>query len=154
MAAVSVGLYFNIHPLLIQRAIENYLPQNNRSQVVRRDSNTFIMDAYNANPSSMSEALDNLNLIEAKNKIAIVGDMLELGEASHEEHLLIALKLKNMNLSQVVLVGEEFGKVADRLNCLHFNNIEEAKQWFASQHFENTVFLLKGSRRLTLEKLL
>jgi UDP-N-acetylmuramoyl-tripeptide--D-alanyl-D-alanine ligase len=154
MAAVAVGLHFNIHPSLIKKAIENYVPQNNRSQVVKKGSNTFIMDAYNANPSSMSEALDNLNLIEAKNKIALVGDMLELGSASHEEHLLIALKLKNMNLTQVVLVGEEFGKVADRLDCLHFNNIEEAKKWFASQGFENTVFLLKGSRRLTLEKLL
>ncbi len=154
MAAVAVGLSFNISPALIKKAIESYVPSNNRSQIIQQGSNTFIMDAYNANPSSMSEALENLSLIQAEKKIAILGDMLELGEASYEEHLLIALKLKNMQLSQVVLVGSEFGKVADKLNCLHFNTTAEAKEWFVSQVFENTVFLLKGSRKLALEQML
>jgi UDP-N-acetylmuramoyl-tripeptide--D-alanyl-D-alanine ligase len=153
MAAVAIGLHFNIHPSLIKKAIENYAPQNNRSQILRQGSNTFIMDAYNANPSSMSEALDNLNLIEAENKIAVLGDMLELGTASYEEHLLMALRLKNMQLNKVILVGEEFGKVADKLPCLHFNNIDEVKNWFATQQFTNTIILLKGSRKMTLEKL-
>jgi len=153
MAAVAIGLHFNIHASLIKKAIENYVPSNNRSQILQQGSNTFIMDAYNANPSSMSEALDNLNLVEAPHKIAVLGDMLELGEASYEEHLLMALKLKNMHLTQVILVGEEFGKVADKLPCLHFNTIEAVKDWYTAQHFENTLFLLKGSRKMTLEKL-
>jgi UDP-N-acetylmuramoyl-tripeptide--D-alanyl-D-alanine ligase len=154
MAAVAVGLHFDIHPSLIKKAIENYTPQNNRSQVLQRGSNIFIMDAYNANPTSMNEALENLNLIEATNKIAILGDMLELGKASYEEHLLIALKLKQMQLSKIILIGAEFGKVANKLDCIHFEEVEAAREWFKAQEFENTVFLLKGSRKLALERLL
>jgi UDP-N-acetylmuramoyl-tripeptide--D-alanyl-D-alanine ligase len=153
MAAVAVGLHFKIAPSLIKKAIEGYAPSNNRSQILKSGSNTFIMDAYNANPSSMSEALDNLNLIEAPNKIAVLGDMLELGEASYEEHLLMVLKLKNMNLSKVILVGDEFKKVTDKMECVHFNNVSELKKWFEQQSFSDTVFLLKGSRKMTLEKL-
>lgn len=154
MAAVAVGLSFNISPALIKKAIESYVPSNNRSQIIQQGSNTFIMDAYNANPSSMSEAIENLSLIEAEKKVAILGDMLELGKASYEEHLLIALKLKNMQLQQVVLVGSEFAAVADKLNCLHFNTTAEAKAWFGAQTFSNTVFLLKGSRKIALEQLI
>jgi UDP-N-acetylmuramoyl-tripeptide--D-alanyl-D-alanine ligase len=111
------------------------------------------MDAYNANPSSMSEALDNLNLIEAENKIVVLGDMLELGKTSYEEHLLIALKLKSMRLTQVILIGEEFKKVSDKIACMYFNNVEDLKKWFSQQSFNDTIFLLKGSRKMTLEKL-
>lgn len=154
MAAVAVGLTFKVAPSLIKKAIENYVPSNNRSQIIKQGTNTFIMDAYNANPSSMNEALENLSLIKAEKKVAILGDMLELGEASYEEHLLTALKLKNMQLHKVVLVGNEFGKVADKLNCMHFNTTAEAKAWFNSEVFENTVFLLKGSRKMALEQML
>jgi UDP-N-acetylmuramoyl-tripeptide--D-alanyl-D-alanine ligase len=154
MAAVAIGLHLNIHPSLIKKAIESYVPSNNRSQILQQGSNTFIMDAYNANPSSMGEALNNLDLIESNNKIAILGDMLELGEASYEEHLLMALKLKNMHLKQVILVGEEFAKVADKLDCLHFNNTELLRQWYLQQQFENAVVLLKGSRKIALERML
>ncbi len=154
MTAVAVGLTFNIAPSLIKKAIENYVPSNNRSQILKQGSNTFIMDAYNANPSSMNEAIDNLALIDAENKIAVLGDMLELGAASYEEHLLIALKLKNLRLKQVILVGEAFKKVVDKLNCIHFNTTAELKEWFSGQHFENTVFLLKGSRKNALEQML
>ncbi len=154
MAAVAIGLHFNVPMSLIKKAIEQYQPSNNRSQILKLGSNTFIMDAYNANPSSMSEALDNLNLIEAENKIAIIGDMLELGEASEEEHLLIALKLKNMNLQQIILVGSEFKKVSKKLNCLHFENTAQLKDWYSKQHIENTLFLLKGSRGIALERML
>lgn len=154
MAAVAIGLHFKVAPLLIKKAIEQYMPNNNRSQIVKLGSNTFIMDAYNANPSSMNEALDNLALIEAPHKIAIIGDMLELGNTSHEEHLLIALKLKNMQLQQVILVGAHFKQVADKLPCLHFNNTTELKAWYQQQDFNDAVILLKGSRGIALEKML
>lgn len=154
MAAVAVGLYFDVPPLLIKKALENYQPRNNRSQLIIKNDNVFILDAYNANPSSMKEALDNLELIQAEKKMVILGDMLELGDASYEEHMLVALRLKNMHLSQIVLIGDEFARVADKLDCLHFNNVEETRRWFVSQPIHNTVILLKGSRKLALEKLL
>ena len=83
--------------------------------MMQKGSNTLILDAYNANPSSMSEALDNLQQVDAKHKVAILGDMLELGTASYEEHLLIALKLKQLSLDQIILIGPEFGKVKEKI---------------------------------------
>ena len=80
--------------------------------------------------------------------------MLELGEASYEEHLLLTIHLKSIPLAQIVLVGDEFKKVKDKISCLHFDSVEQAKEWFAAQHFENTAFLLKGSRKIAIEKLL
>ena len=145
MAAVAIGKHFEVNDRLIKKAIEAYAPTNNRSQLLERDSNTYILDAYNANPSSMTEAL---------NKIAILGDMLELGDASYEEHLLIALKLKNIKLENIILLGNEFGKVKDKLNCQHFNTTEEAKGWFAAQNYQGHLFLLKGSRGIAVEKIL
>ncbi len=154
MAAVAIAKELGVPNGLIQKAVANYVPSNNRSQLMKVDSNTFILDAYNANPSSMSEALDNLHQVEVKHKVAILGDMLELGNASYEEHLLIALKLKQLNLDKIVLVGPEFGKVREKLDCMHFDNITEAQKWFAQQRYEDTLFLLKGSRGIAVEKIL
>lgn len=154
MAAVAVGKQFNVPDALIKKGIEEYKPSNNRSQLLKVDSNTFIMDAYNANPSSMLEALNSFDELEGNHKVVILGDMLELGAASEEEHLLIALRLKQMQLDNIILVGPEFGKVASKLNCQHFNQVEDARPWFASQHYIDTLFLLKGSRGIALEKIL
>ncbi len=154
MAAIAIGIELGVPNQLIQKAVAAYVPSNNRSQLMKVDSNTYILDAYNANPSSMSEALDNLYQVEVKHKVAILGDMLELGNASYEEHLLIALKLKQLNLDQIILVGPEFGKVREKLDCMHFDNITEAREWFALQRYEDTLFLLKGSRGIAVEKIL
>ncbi len=154
MAAVAIGKALEVPNQLIQRAVAAYAPSNNRSQLVHQGSNTIILDAYNANPSSMNEALENLEQVEATSKVAILGDMLELGEASYEEHLLIALKLKQLNLSHIVLIGPEFGQVRDKLDCHHFNTTAEAKEWFNAQNFQDTLFLLKGSRGIAVEKIL
>lgn len=154
MAAVAVGKLLNIPDGLIKKAIEAYTPSNNRSQLSTIGSNTFIMDAYNANPSSMTEALHSFAELEGAHKVVILGDMLELGDVSEEEHLLIALKLKQMNLQEIVLVGPEFGKVSHKLDCHHFNEVEKAREWFKGQAFENSLFLLKGSRGIALEKML
>ncbi len=154
MAAVAVGRLLHVPDPLIKKAIEAYTPSNNRSQLSVIDSNTFIMDAYNANPSSMAEALGSFEELQGDNKVVMLGDMLELGEVSEEEHLLVVLKLKQMNLSDIVLVGPEFGKVSQKLDCHHFNHVDEAREWFKQQAYNNTLFLLKGSRGIALEKIL
>lgn len=154
MAAVAIGKHFNVPDASIRKAIGNYRPLNNRSQLIRRNSNVFILDAYNANPSSMKEALENLAGIHASRKVAILGDMLELGSASFEEHYAMAKYIQTLRLHKVVLVGEEFGKVHDKIDCIHFATTAEAREWFSRQHFENTTILLKGSRKMELEKLL
>lgn len=154
MAAIALGKYFQVDDQMIKKAIEAYQPTNNRSQIIKRNSNTFILDAYNANPTSMKEALDNLGEIDAGKKVAILGDMLELGKASEEEHFLIVSQLKKLSLYGIILVGKEFEKVKDEIDCFHFDDVEQARQWFDRQHYENTTFLLKGSRLIQLEKLL
>ncbi len=153
LAAVAVGRHFNVADENIKSAIEGYAPSNNRSQIIRQNSNTIILDAYNANPSSMKAALENLAAIQSENKVAILGDMLELGEASHDEHQEIVEQIKKMRLTQAVLVGEEFGKIIDS-GCLHFPDAAETKKWFFQTHFENTAILLKGSRMIGLERVL
>jgi UDP-N-acetylmuramoyl-tripeptide--D-alanyl-D-alanine ligase len=154
MAAVAIGRHVRVNDRLIKKAIEGYAPTNNRSQLLKHSSNTYILDAYNANPSSMAEALDNFSQIKADKKVAILGDMLELGETSYEEHLLLAIQLGKAGYGHIVLIGPEFGKVKDKLNCQHFDTAEAANQWFTAQQFEDTLFLLKGSRGIAVEKVL
>lgn len=154
MAAVAVGKSFDIADSLIAKAIASYEPSNNRSQLLQKGSNTFIMDAYNANPSSMEQALVSFEELQADNKVVILGDMLELGPTSEEEHLLMVLRLKKMQLTDIVLVGPEFGKVKHKLDCHHFDTNIEAAAWYAQQQFSNTMFLLKGSRGIALEKVI
>ncbi len=154
MAAIALGEYFNIELKKIVAAIERYEPQNNRSQVIKRGTNTIILDAYNANPSSMELALDNLALISTKNKMVILGDMLEMGDYSDREHLAIVNKIKQMNLSQIVLIGTEFGKLKDQLECRHFADSVEAAKWFDKSGIKDHYILIKGSRGGTLEKVL
>ncbi|MFI5136128.1 MAG: glutamate ligase domain-containing protein, partial [Chitinophagales bacterium] len=156
MAAICVGKYFEVSDEKIKVAIESYSPSNNRSQIVRRGTNTFILDAYNANPSSVNAALENFFSLPAENKIAILGDMAELGAVSEEEHREVISKLKNSKLKMKILLGDEFEKVfadADKY-FLHFKNVGQLKEWFSKQTFENCYFLLKASRVIGLEKLL
>lgn len=154
MAAVAIGKHFNVPDEKIKQAIESYQPTNNRSQLLQTGSNTFILDAYNANPTSMKEALENLAGIPSEKKVVILGDMLELGDASHEEHFALVKFLQTLHLHKVILIGKEFGKVRDKIECVHFTTTEEAKAWFSKQHFENTTLLLKGSRGIGVEKIL
>ncbi len=154
MAAVAIAKHFKITDDLIKEAIESYVPSNNRSQLLTIGSNTFILDAYNANPSSMKEAIENFAGIESENKIAILGDMLELGDVSYEEHLAVIESLRQLKLKKIVLVGNEFGKVCRKIECVHFNTTKETADWFKKEKFENSTFLLKGSRMIGLEKIL
>ncbi len=151
--AIAIGLFFEVESSLIIEAIEEYLPQNNRSQILKLGTNTIILDAYNANPSSMKEALNNLERMGSERKIAILGDMLELGEYSTEEHTAIFELAKTKNLNQIILVGQEFAKInAD--NEFIFQNVDELKNGWDLEKIEDTLILIKGSRGIKLEKVL
>ena len=110
LAATTVGLHFGVAEEDICDAISNYVPANNRSQLTKTESNTLIVDAYNANPTSMMAAIDNFELMEGENKLAILGDMLELGEQSGDEHQTIVRRLVESKIEKVILVGKEFCK--------------------------------------------
>ena len=154
LSAVSVGNYFGVEKERIKKGIESYAPSNQRSQVVEKNSNTFILDYYNANPSSMEAALLNFEKNFAGKKIAIIGDMLELGDESESEHRNIIDLIKKLNFSETVFVGKIFGQLSDHIKAKFFNTSDEAKNFIAQQHFLNTSFLIKGSRGLKMEKVI
>lgn len=152
LAAVTIGKTFNVDEKKIKTAIENYTPSNSRSQLVNRGTNKIILDAYNANPSSMKLAIENFARLHADNKILMLGGMAELGNESLEEHKAIVDLIQQNKWKQVVLVGGDFLKV--RHPFLSFENGSQAKDWWQQQHFENTHFLIKGSRSMQMEKIL
>jgi len=154
MTAVAIGKYFKVPGIKIKNAIENYVPQNNRSEIIESESNVFILDAYNANPSSMKEALNNLAQSNKAQKVAILGDMLELGEYSEEEHKAIIDIAFAKSLKDIILVGAAFKEVAQNYELPHFDDVVQLKTWFETKTYENTIFLIKGSRGIRLEKLL
>ncbi len=155
MTAIALGVYFKVPADRIKSALESYIPSNNRSQIIQHDGATILLDAYNANPSSMQPALQSLCAMPAERRIAILGDMLELGADSlkeHEDLLQFAMKLR---IDQIVLVGKEFGKTAfTQFGAIHFLDNEAAKQWFLAQDLQGTAVLIKGSRGIRLEKVL
>lgn len=150
MAAVAIGLHFNVTPENICTALAEYTPDNNRSQIKRTERNVLIMDAYNANPTSMSAALKNLATITAENKLAVLGDMLELGDTSAEEHQKIVDELTSLGL-QAVLVGKEFAATAPPYPC--FDSTDDAQDHLKELDMTQHTILLKGSRGIQLEKL-
>ena len=154
LAAICIGKYFGVEDSSIEEAIENYVPSNNRSQKLVVGSNTILLDAYNANPSSMTEALRNFEKLDAPNKITILGEMMELGEYSKDEHLKIIDAVNHMQLSLRIYVGDGFKMLKGQEGVLYFENTEQLKDWYKAQHFENTTQLIKGSRKNALEKIL
>lgn len=152
LAAVSVGLYFKVPSQKIKEAIEHYIPSNSRSQMLEKDTNHIILDAYNANPSSMKLAIENFAKLKASKKVVLLGAMAELGEESLAEHEAIIDQLKNHPWQQVVLVGGDFLKTAHPF--LSFENAGKAKEWFDTQAFKNTHILIKGSRSMKMEKII
>ena len=143
LAAVTVGLHFDITPEQICHAIENYTPSNNRSQLTETEHNHLVVDAYNANPTSMAAALDNFSLMEVSPKMAILGEMRELGESSHEEHVRMVEKLKGCSFDEVWLVGKEFQDI----ECPYrkFDDVEQVKAAIAECRPEGRYILIKGS---------
>ena len=151
LAAIAVGINFGVDRKKICAALEEYTPSNNRSQMTITAKNRLIVDAYNANPSSMQAALENFKLMQADHKMAILGDMRELGEVSAEEHQRIADYLKTMDVEEVWLVGEEFGKT----DCDYrkFKDVEEVKAAITEKSPEGKTILIKGSNGTKLFQL-
>ena len=154
LAAACIGKYFEIDPLLIQDAIAEYTPSNNRSQLIRKANNTIIMDAYNANPTSMMAALTNFVGIPHESKCVILGDMLELGDSSAEEHQKITDFIEEQTFSEVFLVGPQFKNTIARTQKKKFEQVELLSIYLKTQPIENKLILIKGSRGIHLEKIL
>lgn len=155
MTAVALGLYFKVPAVRIQDALQTYKPTNNRSQVLTQGTNTILLDAYNANPSSMVPALETLCQMKGRQKVAFLGDMLELGADSLAEHIALVEFAAALPLKNLVLVGPEFGRVDwQRYGALHFPNAAAAQKWYQQQNFENTDILIKGSRGIRMENVL
>jgi UDP-N-acetylmuramoyl-tripeptide--D-alanyl-D-alanine ligase len=152
LAAVTVGKFFEVPENKIRSAIESYSPSNSRSQLIVKGSNKIILDAYNANPSSMKLAIENFARSNSGNKILLLGAMAELGKESLQEHQLILDLIKKYPWKEVALVGGDFLKLAHSFPS--FENTSQAKEWFTKQHFENSSILVKGSRSMQMEKVL
>ena len=151
MAAITIGRYFKVPNEDVKIAIREYIPNNNRSQIISLHNNKIYLDAYNANPSSMFAALSNFTKISNKKKIVILGDMLELGKYAKEEHQKIYDFATSQPFESIILVGKEFGKID---SLLHFENVNRLKDWWKKQNFDDYDILLKGSRGIQLEKML
>lgn len=152
LAAVAVGRQFNVPGDRIVQAIEQYKPDNNRSQLLEIDSNQVILDAYNANPSSMRAAIENFAILPAANKVLILGAMAELGPDSLHEHQEVVALIKAHRWNQVVLVGGDFAKIDHPF--IQLASSEEAGDWLQSQRLRHAHLLIKGSRSMKMEKAL
>ena len=150
LAAVAVGKYFMVTDVAIKNALTSYVPSNSRSQMIERGTNKIILDAYNANPTSMKAAIENFAKMEGANKILLLGGMMELGTESIAEHEAIVKLIDENKWKAVVLVGGDFAKI--KHGHLYFPNYAEAKEWLDEQHLENSKLLVKGSRSMQMEK--
>lgn len=151
LAAVTIGRYFGVEDAKICHALSSYVPQNNRSQLVHTASNTLIVDAYNANPTSMMAALENFRQMEAAHKVAILGDMKELGEGSHEEHQKVVDFLKECGFERIMLVGPEFGGTVSSFE--HYKDVKEVEALLAAHPLQGCCVLVKGSNSMKLSEL-
>ena len=154
-AALAVGNHFGVTDEDAHEAIANYQPDNNRSQVVKKGSNTVIMDAYNANPSSMAAAIENFARLDAPKKMLILGDMLELGDAATEEHLALGKQIAAEKFDIVILAGQLMQHALPTLpKAYYFPDKFSLHNWVMDNPQENTNILIKGSRGMALETVL
>ncbi|MBP6335053.1 MAG: UDP-N-acetylmuramoyl-tripeptide--D-alanyl-D-alanine ligase [Bacteroidia bacterium] len=154
LAAISVGNYFGVEAHQIDAAISEYVPDNSRSQLFKQGTNTIILDAYNANPTSMEAALRNFSLLPDQDKVICIGDMAELGDETEKEHERILEIVKGISHSQLILVGENFGKYSGGISCMKFNDVSAAVGWIKQHPFNSKTILIKGSRSAKMEKIL
>lgn len=153
--AITIGHYFGVSANAIKNAIEGYVPNNNRSQLIHKNSNTIILDAYNANPSSMQAALANFMAIDNQSKIVFLGDMFELGIESDSEHRALVTAIAQYPNSTFYLVGDAFYKCKFNSNSIHFfENFEKLVASFNEKPIVNSTILIKGSRGMALERIL
>jgi UDP-N-acetylmuramoyl-tripeptide--D-alanyl-D-alanine ligase len=152
LVAVTVGLHFGIAFDKIKQAIEGYIPSNSRSQLIQKDTNKIVLDAYNANPTSMRAAIENLATHYPGKRVLMLGGMMELGDESLAEHQSIVDLIAQYAWLEVVLVGGDFAKLQHPY--LYFPDSLQAKDWFQQQNFEHTTILVKGSRSMQMERVL
>jgi UDP-N-acetylmuramoyl-tripeptide--D-alanyl-D-alanine ligase len=154
LAAAAIGNYFKVTPNAIKKGIESYFPSNQRSQVIHKGNGiTVVLDAYNANPSSMNAAIENFDKSFSGDKIIALGDMLELGAESEREHLSIAEKLSHIKTKCTVLVGPNFKTAAHKYSFQHFTDAASAAQWLKEMLPADCTVLIKGSRGIKMESL-
>lgn len=152
LAAYTIGRHFGVSVARVKQAIEEYNPSNSRSQMLHRGSNTIIMDAYNANPGSMRAAIENFARMKGKNKVLVLGDMKELGEAGLAEHQSVVDIIMKYEWHRVALAGPLFSGIAHPFHS--FPNADEARKWFSGQNLTNSMILVKGSRSMQMEKVI
>lgn len=154
-AAITIGHFFEVLDAQIKVAVESYIPENNRSQMLSKGSNEIILDAYNANPSSMKVALENFVQLNKTNKVIVIGDMFELGEESLIEHKIIVDQLENETEIECCFVGKDFFKnKIEKSNFHFFESFESFSSYLQGNGFTNSTILIKGSRGMALERTL
>lgn len=154
LAAICIGDFFDMDPEDINNGLANYQPKNNRSQLTKTERNTVICDFYNANPSSMMAALNNISVLSADKKTAILGDMFELGPESAIQHELVAKQATQSGLNKIVFIGSHFYAFKDSFDGMFFETPSAAATYLVANRIENNLVLLKGSRGMKLESLL
>lgn len=152
LAAAAIGNYFKVEEAAIREALENYVPNMNRSQLVKTEKNTLLLDAYNANPDSMRAAIENFYKYPSQNKIVLLGDMFELGEFSAKEHEAIIQLLIDKKLMNTILVGEEFSKTNNG-KFMAFKTTDECLHFLKEKNYTDSTILIKGSRGMKMETL-
>ena len=152
VAAACAGIYFGVSPGQVKNAIENYIPGNNRSQITVTENNKLLLDAYNANPDSMRAAIVNFFSLEGEKKSVILGDMLELGRYTDEEHEKIIKLLNTYECHEVILVGKIFSRLPATGSYLRFENVDNLTEWLIDNPLRERFILIKGSRGIRLEK--
>ena len=158
LAAICIGVYFELEADEINAGISGYQPQNNRSQIKQTETNTLICDYYNANPSSMQVAIENIGKLQADRKVLILGDMFELGDESPAEHAAIIKKALNTNVAERIFIGKEFAEQESRVKnqesrVKFYNTAEDAIEALKAEPIKNSTVLIKGSRGMALERL-
>jgi UDP-N-acetylmuramoyl-tripeptide--D-alanyl-D-alanine ligase len=153
LAAIALGKTFGLNTEEINNGLSNYIPQNNRSQITQTEKNTIIADYYNANASSMAAALGNLDVIQADRKVAILGDMFEMGDQSEVEHKKVIEKAKSLKVDKLIFVGKAFYALKDE-GASFFESTDDLKKDLQENPLEDFMILLKASRGMAFEKLI
>jgi len=154
-AAIAIGSYFSVEDVAIKEAIESYIPENNRSQLLTKNSNEILLDAYNANPSSMLVALQNFLQLDKSNKVIIIGDMFELGDESQSEHQSVINYLKSNESVECFFIGNDFySNKVEQPNFKFYKDFNSFAEYLQTTKFSNSTLLIKGSRGMALERVL